>query len=355
MQNTPPSKFPIPWANSAGTSYIRSIPTSSQTGVTPGAASLQDGFPPLTFTPISAGGIPPFGQDMNGILNQVTAWLRWLQAGGAVGYDSNFQTAIGGYPSGAIVGSTKIPGLLWRSIVDNNTSNPDSGGAGWTRQILGRVNVLAPITANGLYTPSSPNVYMIEVTAVGGGGAGGGGFNTSGVAAYATGSGGGSGAIINGAFNISTIGLGSQQVSIGGGGVPVSGQNGGNGGTTTFGGLLAAPGGGGGLMASISAGQGIQAGQGAPGGVPAIASGSIIFYAGGQPGMNGFVLSSGPASGIGAPSPLGGGGGANTNNGAGGNATGWGAGGGGGATLQNAPPNPGGSGGQGVVLITEYY
>lgn len=107
------------------------MPEASQIGIEGGAASLTDGFPPLNFTPISAGGVPPFGEDMNGILNQTTAWNRWLSAGGPILYDATFQAAIGGYPNGAIVGSLVVQGNYWMSTVDGNTTNPDTGGAGW--------------------------------------------------------------------------------------------------------------------------------------------------------------------------------------------------------------------------------
>jgi hypothetical protein len=127
-----PNKFPIPFGNSAGGGFIRAIPTPSQVGITNGAASLTDGFPPLTFTAVAAGGTPPFGQDFNGILNQVTAWLRWHEAGGPVVWDNTFSTSIGGYPSGSVVQSATTPGLFWFSSADNNTNNPDSGGANWT-------------------------------------------------------------------------------------------------------------------------------------------------------------------------------------------------------------------------------
>ena len=69
-----PSKFAIPFASSAGAGYIRTIP-QTPTG-TAGQASLQQGFPPENFSPVSAGGVPPFGQDFNGLLNQVTSWKR---------------------------------------------------------------------------------------------------------------------------------------------------------------------------------------------------------------------------------------------------------------------------------------
>ncbi len=125
-----PSKFQIPFANGAGSGYIRQIPVASQISVTPGAASLTDGFPPLTFISEGSGGIPPFGQDMNGILNEITAWIQWGNAGAPVVYDATFSAAIGGYPKGTILTSV-VGGSWWLSTAENNLSNPDTGGAGW--------------------------------------------------------------------------------------------------------------------------------------------------------------------------------------------------------------------------------
>jgi len=127
-----PAKFSIPWGASAGVGYIRTIPTASQIGITAGAASLTDGFPPVTFLPVGGGGTPPFGQDFNGILNQLTATEQWYMAGGPIKYDSTFSTAIGGYPNGALIASATTAGLYWLSTADNNTSNPDASGANWS-------------------------------------------------------------------------------------------------------------------------------------------------------------------------------------------------------------------------------
>lgn len=132
QQSALPPKFPIPWGNSAGSAYIRSIPAPSQIGTQNCAASLTDGFPPLTFTPSIAGGCPPFGQDLNGILKQVTQWSQWYSAGGPIFYDSAFASSLAnGYPNGAIVQSSIVPGDFWLSTADNNTTNPDAGGANW--------------------------------------------------------------------------------------------------------------------------------------------------------------------------------------------------------------------------------
>ena len=127
-----PTKFNIPFADSAGAGFIRPVPEASQIGVVPGAASLTDGFPPLNFDLIAAGGIPPWGADMNGLMNVVTAWLRFIAAGGApVGYDAAFSIRIGGYPAGALLKSASA-GHYWISTTENNVTDPDTGGAGWT-------------------------------------------------------------------------------------------------------------------------------------------------------------------------------------------------------------------------------
>ncbi len=76
-----PTKFPAAWAwNATSPTYVRPIPDTSQIGINNGFASLPDGFPPLTFTPAGSGGVDPFGQDMNGILQQITQWCLWLTA-----------------------------------------------------------------------------------------------------------------------------------------------------------------------------------------------------------------------------------------------------------------------------------
>lgn len=124
-----PDKFPIPFANNAGAGYIRPIPEDHQAATgTDAPASLHDGFPPETFTPAGSGGIPPAGADFNGLLNQITAGLRWLSAGNPAQFDNAFAAAIGGYAKFAMLAST-TPGLIWQSTAENNATDPDSGSA----------------------------------------------------------------------------------------------------------------------------------------------------------------------------------------------------------------------------------
>lgn len=165
-----PAKIAVPFASGAGSNYIRPVPVPSQISTTNGAASFTDGFPPDTFIQQAAGGYPPDGRDMNGILNAITLWNQWTAAAGLVGYDSTFSSAIGGYPLGATLVAANQSGL-WLSTADNNTTDPDTGGAGWVlipnqnypvasftgNLPIGRVTGGAPIASPGFSgTPTAP-------------------------------------------------------------------------------------------------------------------------------------------------------------------------------------------------------
>jgi hypothetical protein len=114
-----PTKFATPFGSSATfTNVVPQNPTGS------GAASLQTGFPAVNFATTS--GLPNHLQDFNGLLNQITAWDQWYNAGGTIPFDSTFSAVIGGYPQGAILASATTAGNLWLSLVDNNTINPDT-------------------------------------------------------------------------------------------------------------------------------------------------------------------------------------------------------------------------------------
>ena len=156
-QSQIPTKIPITWGASApGGNITCPMPQASQISITPGRASWTDGFPPLTFLPGSGGGVPPFGADFNGVLCQLSQWARWYTAAGLfVPYDPTFQAAIGGYPANAIVASASIFGRYYISTVDNNLSNPDTGGANWV--LLGPTMIG---TLGGVLTGTLPNPGM---------------------------------------------------------------------------------------------------------------------------------------------------------------------------------------------------
>jgi hypothetical protein len=145
-----PLSFPIPFANGAGAGFIRQVPTASQIGITNGAASLTDGFPPLTFLAVTAGGVPPFGEDFNGLLNQISAGVQWFQVGGVPTYNATYAVSIGGYPNGAVLQSGDGTGF-WRNTVDSNTTDPDASPASFTGSISGTTLTVTAV-ASGTVT-----------------------------------------------------------------------------------------------------------------------------------------------------------------------------------------------------------
>lgn len=124
-----PVQIQLPFANGDG-GKTNPVPVPSQIGITPGAASFTDGFPPLCATPVSSGGIPPAKADMDGILFMLSGVDRWSSAGAGFQYNAGYSAAIGGYPQGARVLNAAGTGY-WLSLVDNNVTDPDTGGGGW--------------------------------------------------------------------------------------------------------------------------------------------------------------------------------------------------------------------------------
>jgi hypothetical protein len=106
------------------------IPVPSQISTTINAASFTDGFPPNTMTPEASGGLPFFGQDMNGILYMVSAYCANFAAGALSSYNSTLSSTLSGYPVGCVLVNTNGNGV-WINQVSGNTTNPDTGGAGW--------------------------------------------------------------------------------------------------------------------------------------------------------------------------------------------------------------------------------
>lgn len=127
MSAPTPPLVPQPFANAAGGSFINAIPNT--TGSTQ-LASYQLGFPPLTFQPVASGGVPPLGQDFNGILNAITQHLFALQGGALQTFRADVNSAIAGYGKGAILAMLDGGGY-WYNEIEDNTTNPDTGGAGW--------------------------------------------------------------------------------------------------------------------------------------------------------------------------------------------------------------------------------
>lgn len=99
-----------------------SIPTAA-TGTY--LASVAEGFPEITLTPIADGGIPPAGGDLNGMLNLLSQFYFFNQNGGTYTFDEGVSAAIGGYPKGAVLWYNGTDGshIQVVSNIPNNTQN----------------------------------------------------------------------------------------------------------------------------------------------------------------------------------------------------------------------------------------
>lgn len=377
-----PAKQPKPFGiNGPREPILSTTPAGDNT------ASYESGFPPITMTLKSAGGLPPKGQDMNQILYELSALARWASAGALNAYDSSFATSIGGYPKGSMLISDDSAKIYF-STIDENTNNPNSVSTGWLNLLsfLGGAPIASPtftgtpaaptapagtnttqiattafatalpgrflrrifVTSSGTFTPST-DAKLIKVRVIGGGGGGGAaGATNSGYTAI--GGGGGAGGYSEKTISI-TAGFPTVSITIGSGGIPggLSGYSGGAGGASSFGSYCSASGGDGGAGTSatnnssyiMSGGSG---GLGSGGDVNAYGqSGSVAI----MPPVNGGISGAGGAS-IMSAGPGGRVGNASGNDGI------YGSGASGGISQVSASTQYGGRGGAGIVIVEEY-
>ncbi|MGP9421483.1 gp53-like domain-containing protein [Ewingella sp. AOP9-I1-14] len=158
-RNEAPKKQPVPFAiGGLREDLLPTTPAGDNT------ASYINGFPPITMVQKNAGGLPPKGQDMNQILYELSNLSRWSSSGAINSFDADFSTKIGGYPKGATLlgddGST-----IYINTIDDNASNPNSGGSGWFNQTNGYLKTLsffseiAAIGPSGQY-PARQNLSL---------------------------------------------------------------------------------------------------------------------------------------------------------------------------------------------------
>ncbi|ENR5770017.1 tail fiber protein [Salmonella enterica] len=127
--NDTPRQLAVPFASDGDKNTVPDKAT--QQTKESGNAAYDSGFPPVTMTPIAAGGIPPHGRDFNGLMHDITAAIRYAQAGGLYTYNADFARAIGGYAKGAILAGTETPSI-WQNTIDDNLTGPEDGdSAGW--------------------------------------------------------------------------------------------------------------------------------------------------------------------------------------------------------------------------------
>lgn len=114
MAIIPPDIMARPFAESGDKANI------PDTTGTAGAASLTEGFPPVTQLPLSAGGIPPRRLDFNGVLNMLSRFAFWAQSGGQYRWNSTLDYS----PPSMVFGSN---GKVYFSLAP---SGPGYSGVG---------------------------------------------------------------------------------------------------------------------------------------------------------------------------------------------------------------------------------
>lgn len=118
---------PIYQAWCSGSGGTKGLIASIPAGASSPNASLNDGFPLITMT--YAGGQPPKGADMNGILNWITQYCVWINGGGQFPFNATY-AGTPGYAVGAVVQLTS--GLSsYVNLAANNTNDPNSVLTNW--------------------------------------------------------------------------------------------------------------------------------------------------------------------------------------------------------------------------------
>lgn len=220
--------------------------------------------------------------------------------------------------------------------------------------LLKRATLLETIqyTASGTFARADyPGMRAVRVRVQGGGGAGGGSLTTT-AGQGSVGAGGGGGGYAEKLILAADLAA-SETVTVGAGGVAVTGDVGGDGGDSSFGSHCTGSGGRGGTLSTTAAIAILNAG-----GVGGTGTGDLVVP--GTDGMGGvwFIERSGYSrGGPGGSSHLGGGRRPTaSNNGNGGNGQSYGGGGAGGGNAESqGTQRIGGDGGAGIVIVEVYY
>ena len=108
-----------PIANQGAKFNIPQNPTST------GLASVVEGFPEITMKSLKEGGLPPRGQDANGMFYLSTDQRVYLQNGGIITFSQEVSDLIGGYPKNAVLDYIDENNAYCKvqSLIDDNTNN----------------------------------------------------------------------------------------------------------------------------------------------------------------------------------------------------------------------------------------
>lgn len=148
-----PKLLPKAWASDG---LKNDIPAARNGSLAQEAATYAEGFPGITMTPISVGGKPPSGKDMNGVLHDLSAHAVYQSQGGRYRFDAAYCAAVGGYPKGAVLMADTLD-KEYISLVDGNRDNPNRSSDKWaayagskaTATLAGVARLIDNLTAGG--------------------------------------------------------------------------------------------------------------------------------------------------------------------------------------------------------------
>lgn len=122
MKPTQPNLIPMPFAQNGNKNTIPENGTEGK-----GDASFSLGFPQITETPLSIGGLPPSRKDFNGIFNLLSMFAFFGQSGGKFSWSDKLNYALP-----AIIYHN---GVLWWCVKENGTDTvvkePGTDNAYW--------------------------------------------------------------------------------------------------------------------------------------------------------------------------------------------------------------------------------
>lgn len=142
-----PDLIPIPWADGNTTKNV--IP---ETTTENGKASWEQGFPVETSLPLSQGGVPPKYGDFNGILNILSQFAVFAQAGGQYAWNNALA-----YGVGSIVLGTD--GNLYRAAQASTAVNPVGDASGKWEMLANLVHRSGNETIAGTKTVTDTVIF----------------------------------------------------------------------------------------------------------------------------------------------------------------------------------------------------
>lgn len=168
-----PDLILTPFGKDAQPGTIDPIPDAKLPSDPPQKATWTTGFPLVTMTPLPAGGIPPRGQDVNGVLKAISEHTVFVGGGGQYKWTQGYVTKNGGYSKGDVIQSND--GLnSYVSLIDSNAVNfnttPASIGVQWglyagrdvtPKQATESVAGIAKVATQALVTTGADDLTIV--------------------------------------------------------------------------------------------------------------------------------------------------------------------------------------------------